>query len=579
MNKEISLCWDCLDSVQTSEIMASASNLCGICDLRHITKPSVSWCPECDEGFCSGCEEHHSLAKATRHHKTLQIAEYNKLPNDVLQIPQLCRKHDEKFLLYCKDHEMPCCGKCVIEVYKGCNEVVNLDDIIKNAKTSSSFQEIEETLAEVVDNIKELQKIYRGNITTLSENRKQIEKQIQVIRFKIDTHLNQIQKKLVDELQEVEETESRKVSQLVKTLEEKENNLTKYQNSIANIKHHASDLQTFMSIKQIEQDLANEEEFTQSCLVGDKVGTRVITLKIDENVETIMKNVQIFGEIAVVLKPTKAALRERKTKQAQIIILKKQTKTIDNITARLQDTIQTTLKNVTGCCILPDGRMTFTCFQKELILIKADGSKGFEITLPGAYDVGNGTTDNTVIVSSCGIKSGISIVDIQNRKIIKFIPVKSQCFGLVERNRHVIFCSESGIKMLNLHTETVNTITTANISAFSYVDTNGKNIYYTSPSGNSVICCDFQGAIKLTFKDKNTLKCPIGISVDEDDFLFVISNNSVILISPCGKQHRTLLSSSDGICDAQALHYDKTRDILLVAQSKEKAFLYKIDRK
>ncbi|CAC5425051.1 unnamed protein product [Mytilus coruscus] len=445
--------------------MATARNSCGICEFRHVIKPSVAWCPECDEGFCSDCEEHHSLAKASRHHKTIPIAEYHKLPEDVLQIPQSCTKHDEKFLLYCKDHEMPCCCKCA-------NEVVNLDDIIKNAKASSSFQEIEETLAEVVDNIKESQKIYRGNITSLSENRKQIEKQIQVIRFKIDTHLNQIQKKLVDELQEVEETERRNVSQLLKTLEEKENNFKKFQNSIANIKHHASDLQTFMSIKQIEQDLANEEEFTQSCLVGDKVNTRVITSNIDESFEIIKKHVQTFGEIAVVLNPNIAALRERKNKQAQIIIPKIQTKTIENITARLQDTIKTTSKGVKGCCILPNSGMAFTCCDRGmLILIKADGSKDFEIPVPDAYDVANGTTDNTVIVSSSFSKSGISIVDIQDRKIRKFIPVKSQCYGLVERDGHVIFCSEFEMKILNLHNETVNTITTANVCVCSYVDT------------------------------------------------------------------------------------------------------------
>ncbi|CAC5410299.1 unnamed protein product [Mytilus coruscus] len=529
--------------------MATATNSCGICDLRHVTKPSVDWCPECDEGFCSGCVEHHSLAKASRHHKTIPIAEYHKLPTDVMQIPQSCTKHDEKFLLYCKDHEIPCC-------------------------------EIEETLAEVVDNIKEIQKLYRGNITSLSENRKQIETQIQEIRFQIDTHLNQIQKKLVDEIQEAEETERRKISQLVKTLKEKENNLTKYQNSIANIKHHASDLQTFMSIKQIQQDLANEEEFTQSCLDGDKVDIRVITSKIDENVETIMKNVQKFGEIAVEIKPTKAALRERKKKQAQKIIQKKRTKSIDNITALLQQTIKTTSKIVGGCCILQDGRMAFTCLERNvLILIKANGSKDFEIPVPGAYDVANGTTDNTVIVSSCHSKTGISIVDIRGRKIKKFIPDKSICYGLVERGGHVIFCTVSELKMLNLHTKTINTITTTNVSSLSCVDINGKNIYYISLAGHSVTCCDFQGAIKWTFKDENILKFPQGISVDDDDFLFVLLNDSVVLISPCGKQHRTLLSSSDGLSAANGLHYDKTRNILLVAQSKEKAFLYKIDRK
>ncbi|XP_052067456.1 uncharacterized protein LOC127706811 [Mytilus californianus] len=317
----------------------------------------------------------------------------------------------------------------------------------------------------------------------------------------------------------------------------------------------------------MEQDLPNEEEFTQSCLDGDKVNIRVITSKIDENVETIMKNVKQIGEIVVVVKPTKAIIRERMKRQAQIIIPKIQTKSIDNITAQLQQTIKMTSKDVRGCCILPDGRMAFTCTERrKLILMKANGTKDFEMKLLGAYDVANGTKDNTVIVSSCLRKSGISIVDIQDRKIKKFIPDEYQCFGLVERNGNVIFCS-GFLKMLNLHTETVRTIKTGNVSSFSYVDTNGKNIYYTntSNSGHSVTCCDFQGVIKWTFKDENILKNTLRISVDEDGFAFVLSNNSVVLISPCGTKHWTLLLSSDGLNEAQALHYDKARDILLVA--------------
>ncbi|CAG2255314.1 ERN1 [Mytilus edulis] len=201
--------------------------------------------------------------------------------------------------------------------------------------------------------------------------------------------------------------------------------------------------------------------------------------------------------------------------------------------------------------------------------------------IPSAYDIANGTIDNTVIVSSNGIvntSTGINIVDIQERKISKYVPIESYCYGLVERDGHVIFCSEPGMKILNLHTETVSTITTKGVSSTSFIDTNVKNIYYTTYFGNSVTCCDFQGAIKWTFKDDTILKNPQGISVDENGFSFVLSNDSVVLISPCGKQHKTILSSNDGLRDAQALHYDKARNILLVANKEEKAFLYKINR-
>jgi hypothetical protein len=39
--------------------MATSRNtLCGICEAQHITKYADQWCPECDEGLCSDCENH-----------------------------------------------------------------------------------------------------------------------------------------------------------------------------------------------------------------------------------------------------------------------------------------------------------------------------------------------------------------------------------------------------------------------------------------------------------------------------------------------------------------------------------------
>jgi hypothetical protein len=41
--------------------MTSSPSTCGICDVRHISKPSDAWCPECDQGLCVNCTGHHSL--------------------------------------------------------------------------------------------------------------------------------------------------------------------------------------------------------------------------------------------------------------------------------------------------------------------------------------------------------------------------------------------------------------------------------------------------------------------------------------------------------------------------------------
>ena len=39
--------------LQDINIMSSSPPFCVICDIRHISKPSEVWCPECEEGLCT----------------------------------------------------------------------------------------------------------------------------------------------------------------------------------------------------------------------------------------------------------------------------------------------------------------------------------------------------------------------------------------------------------------------------------------------------------------------------------------------------------------------------------------------
>lgn len=94
--------------------MASNWTVCGVCEYRHITKQSVVWCSECDEGLCEECKEHHGVSKGTRSHGIESITEYQKLPYNVLQLASSCDKHNEKYMIFCKKHDCPCCKKCVV---------------------------------------------------------------------------------------------------------------------------------------------------------------------------------------------------------------------------------------------------------------------------------------------------------------------------------------------------------------------------------------------------------------------------------------------------------------------------------
>ncbi|CAG2210092.1 unnamed protein product [Mytilus edulis] len=137
-------------------IMSDSTALCGVCCLRHLSKPSTGWCLECEEGLCMDCKEHHSLLKATRNHTIIPITEYQKLPQNVLEITRNCKKHNEILQIFCKKHDSPCCRKCIIETHNNCTNLIEIEDYIKDIKSSARFQEVEEIMNETAENIKRI---------------------------------------------------------------------------------------------------------------------------------------------------------------------------------------------------------------------------------------------------------------------------------------------------------------------------------------------------------------------------------------------------------------------------------------
>ena len=120
---------------------------CGVCFTRHISKVSNIWCSECNEGLCLDCQEHHCASKSTRHHVIVPIEEYRKLPVFILEIKEVCEKHDDKYQMFCKSHDYPCCRKCIIEHHTECNDIDIIEDKIPDAKTSVSFDDLQQQLS------------------------------------------------------------------------------------------------------------------------------------------------------------------------------------------------------------------------------------------------------------------------------------------------------------------------------------------------------------------------------------------------------------------------------------------------
>ncbi|CAC5389026.1 unnamed protein product [Mytilus coruscus] len=259
--------------------MSSNLTVCGVCEYSNIKKISVVWCSECDEGLCEECKVHHAASKATRDHSIVQISKYQKLPSIILKITQTCSKHNEKYQIFCKKHDSPCCRRCVVETHDNCGELNAIDDLTQNVKSSNAFLEVEQMLAELSENLQRIRKGRQDNVKSLKENKTKIEKEIKETRILINNHLDELQESLIKELYAIEEKENKKISCLISSIQEKEREITECQTNLDKIKQNASDLQTFLAMKHIQQDVTNNEQFIESLLKENNMNHVTISFK------------------------------------------------------------------------------------------------------------------------------------------------------------------------------------------------------------------------------------------------------------------------------------------------------------
>jgi hypothetical protein len=450
------------------------------------------------------------------------------------------------------------------------------------------FTEIEHLIKEMIETIGIIRQNRETNSSAVKEQKRIIEIEIQELRIKINTHLDRLQEDLMKELDEAETHVTDKTHELLVSLDEKQKELTEYQTNIVNIEKYASDLQTFLAVKQIEKDVEAQDTCLQSLVNSDRLNQVKLAYKIDTDLKTITTNIQKFGEVVVESKLCELTFVRKKEKQAQMMVADlTPPMSVENIQLNLKQKINTKGRGITGCSLLPVGRMVISCSSTNTVsFINTGGVELFHISKEKTglctYNTVYIKDNNSVAVSS-GDRNNkcIAIIDIESQKVMTTISMDTNIYGMAVRGRTIYYCTNyKGIKMLNLSDKSVSDIINSNMSGVYFVATSDDKLYYTNTYTHTVTCCDLHGTTQWEFKDTRVLQCPVGISVDNDGNVYVVgySSNNVVVISSHGQRHRQLLSAHTGLVKPRVLDYDRSTDRLLVVNQSSSAFLFDVTR-
>ncbi|XP_071135682.1 tripartite motif-containing protein 2-like [Mytilus edulis] len=565
--------------------MASNISICGICDLRHLSSPSTHWCQDCDEALCSECKEHHTLLKATRGHTTIPIDDYKQLPTFITNIKQYCDIHNEKYQNYCQKHECPICYKCIQDHVKCAETILPLETVIEHSKTSQIFQDLNQCVSDLQSNITQMRTAREDNLVKVADQCKSAVKEIREFRIKLNRHLDAVEKGLIIKLQDAVNKCCLQIKEVIKSLNEVESEISKFENLIQSIKQHASELQVYLATREIEKQLSDKETRLTSMMENKHFDDLYVCLDLDTKIRNILSDVKVFGTVTMETVPTNYKLTNTKSRQAQIITAA--VKSFDDITLNQVHKFDSGSINVTGCIILPDGRMAFTGYgQKQLSIRNADGSPDFQIPLKESTAFDLTLVKDAIVAVSCGFyydfyKKCIQIIDLNSREITKIIDTTNRAYGIVCVDELLVFigCTPNGIYDIDMKTKKQSQISsTIDSGQWSYITYFKNKFYVTNGTNHTVTSFDNKGNIMWAYKDDVNMKEPRGISVDNSGNVFIASagSNNVTIISPDGSCAKQILGKKNGLNEPCTLHYDRSTNQLLVANVKGTVYLFNV---
>ncbi|CAG2256601.1 unnamed protein product [Mytilus edulis] len=222
----------------------SASKSCDIC----MSGSRKNCCKQCDQWLCDNCKTLHLRSKISRNHTFLSGENIN--PDEKL----VCKEHDEDFLFYCIDCDVPLCKLCIVNKHKK-HDTSEINESIQTLQA-----EVKQVIASKIKSAKtNLDKIEQGTEKYQSDVKEAIraikedEKQMKQL---IDKHVLALKESL-----EEKEAESIQTSEPIRT--ELENDIEifeKCQNELADSQKIVDAAKLLKMLKQIQSDLEDTDE-------------------------------------------------------------------------------------------------------------------------------------------------------------------------------------------------------------------------------------------------------------------------------------------------------------------------------
>ncbi|XP_063427277.1 uncharacterized protein LOC134710808 [Mytilus trossulus] len=549
--------------------------LCGPCGNANNNKNAQKWCTFCTEGLCTECEKVHKSIRTSRNHKLISIEDNRQIKD--ISSSLTCKDHEKRLELYCKTHDVAVCLCCVQSHHQTCTDVISLRKAAENTKHSDALADLEDTLTRALLNVQHI-------ITDRDEALKNIECQKQTIkdtindtRARIKKKIDDLEQKLLLELNTKWGNCSSEATKLLNRLRKSERDLNCLKEQTSQLKSLASDIQLFLRTRQINEAVFKEVETAKEEIKS--LFSYKINLELQSSIMSLMNMVDQLGKISVEKISITLPLNAGKVDQADIQLPEPEMKSIDSIHVKLKKRFNVKQKEdeeiwLSGCTMLQNGNLLIADYKGEGVLMEYSEDGQHIRNIPCSEPPFDLTViDNDRIAVTYGHRKYIQILNTKSHIVERKVKFDKDCYGISYQAKKLFIITDDEIVILDIAGNVLIILTT---DCRFYLETTVDRIYYNRD--HTVQCISMAGEEIWEHKE-NFLVSLGGITVDDHQNVLVADgeSNSLIVIQHDGKARKTLLSEIDGLNRPTFLHYNKDNKTLLLCNEDGSVALYNVE--
>ncbi|XP_063409365.1 uncharacterized protein LOC134692477 [Mytilus trossulus] len=517
--------------------MASSKPIpCGPCIEGKVNSEADIWCYNCDEGLCSTCSGRHKRSRLSSDHKTIDIKSYNP---SVRAIKTECDKHGQQLILYCPSHLMPCCDECISNSHSKCMGIKSLASVVEKTKIEKKKESVEKDIKSILHLLGKI-------VYSKSQNIKREEEYISIkefivkIRNAIDKHLTNLEKKIYQEADTILNQEKSKAADLITEIEGNQKNLKKMLDQLHTVIPHASKLQSFLGVHQIEQKLHHCQRYIDDLEDDDRAKEFNIKMQQNNEIEKIIKKLGSLGELTVEKTDMDLNTETSVSREAQVEL--QEQPNINNMTMNIETQLKINMSLLSDMICLMDGRLIIVEKYEGVNLLTTDGK--LQKKLPISGDVLSVTQINQdTIAISYPREKAIKIFNMENKTVTKVIKLDKECYGLSSSiDSLVVGLNDGEIRIIDLEGNTLKSIQVESQIDLDYLVYCNDRVIYSDRGGKAVYC--YEGSGKQIWQYAQDLSGIMGLCTDTYGNIIVADDLShrMIVISKDGKDSKVLLS-------------------------------------